>query len=307
LLAVVPVLLSLSGVAHAQTAAPEFVPGIRVHTLPVRIPGAAAPAATIDALNFARASGKTLSYFGGPVVGNIAVEQVLWGTGTYTAQVAGTVTPNVATFYQGILPSTYMDMLSQYPSGAQNIGHGTFLGSKTVTPSAAANGATITDASIQTELVAQIKAGTLPSPTSNSYYAIFFPKGKKISQGGSASCVAGGFCAYHGTFLYNGIYVTYGVHPDMSAGSGCDVGCGSNAVPFNNLTSVASHELAETATDPAVGLATTYASPLAWYNKTYGEIGDICNAQQGTVVAATGVTYTVQTEWSNKASACVTK
>jgi hypothetical protein len=60
----------------------------------------------------------------------------------------------------------------------------------------------------------------------------------------------------------------------------------------------------ETVTDPDVGIATTYASPLAWYNKTYGEIGDICNAQQGSVVGTDGVTYTVQTEWSNSKSAC---
>jgi hypothetical protein len=67
---------------------------------------------------------------------------------------------------------------------------------------------------------------------------------------------------------------------------------------------VSSHELIETVTDPFVGLATTYASPLAWYNKTYGEIGDICNAQQGTITAG-GVTYTVQKEWSNSKNACI--
>jgi len=54
----------------------------------------------------------------------------------------------------------------------------------------------------------------------------------------------------------------------------------------------------------AGSIATTYASPLAWYNKTYGEIGDICNAQQGTVVGTDGVTYTVQKEWSNSKSVC---
>ena len=60
-------------------------------------------------------------------------------------------------------------------------------------------------------------------------------------------------------------------------------------------------------TDPAVGLATTYAPPLAWYNRTYGEIGDICNAQQGTVVGGDGATYVVQKEWSNARKACITQ
>jgi hypothetical protein len=54
-------------------------------------------------------------------------------------------------------------------------------------------------------------------------------------------------------------------------------------------------------------VATTYSSPLAWYNKTYGEIGDICNGQQGTVTGTDGVTYTVQKEWSNSKAACRTQ
>ena len=104
-----------------------------------------------------------------------------------------------------------------------------------------------------------------------------------LGQGGSNSCVAGGFCAYHGTFKRNGQNVFYGVMPHMSSGSGCDSGCGAST-PLNNQTSVASHELIEAVTDPAVGLANVYGPPLAWHNKTYGEIGDICNAQQSSII-----------------------
>ena len=50
--------------------------------------------------------------------------------------------------------------------------------------------------------------------------------------------------------------------------------------------------------------ATVFGPPLAWYNKTYGEIGDICNAQQGTIVL-NAVSYTMQKEWSNQKSACI--
>jgi hypothetical protein len=75
---------------------------------------------------------------------------------------------------------------------------------------------------------------------------------------------------------------------------------------LNNTTSVASHEFAETVTDAAVGLATVYGPPLAWYNATYGEIGDICNGQQTTAVLGDGKSYTVQKLWSNKNNACTT-
>jgi hypothetical protein len=53
-----------------------------------------------------------------------------------------------------------------------------------------------------------------------------------------------------------------------------------------------------------VGIATTFAAPLAWYDMTNGEIGDICNAQQGSYVA-NGTTYTIQLEFSNSANNCV--
>lgn len=73
------------------------------------------------------------------------------------------------------------------------------------------------------------------------------------------------------------------------------------------MDSVASHELIEAVTDPAVGLASTFAAPLAWYDRTNGEIGDICNGQQGTTVGGDGVTYTIQLEFSNAANNCVAR
>jgi len=89
----------------------------------------------------------------------------------------------------------------------------------------------------------------------------------------------------------------------MQAGSGCSSGCGTSTV-FGNYTSVTSHELVEAMTDADVGIATTFAPPLAWYDMTNGEIGDICNGQQGSYTA-NGTTYTIQLEFSNSANNCV--
>lgn len=279
-------------------AHPESVAGQR----------AAAEAAQAVGVISPQVSRKALTYYGGPVVKNIKVIQVLYGSGTYQSFVQGTGASTMAAFYGGVVGSPYFAWLNgDYGSGSgkttQVIGNGAFAGQVTITPAASRNGSTITDAQVQAELAAQISAGHLAAPNANTYYAVFFPKGKKISQGGSSSCVSGGFCAYHGTVVGSSATWTYGVHPDNSAGSGCDSGCGSSTA-FANMSSVASHEMIETVTDPDVGIATTYASPLAWYNKTYGEIGDICNGQQGSVLGTDGVTYTVQTEWSNSKSAC---
>jgi hypothetical protein len=212
--------------------------------------------------------------------------------------------------------SGLISLLTQYNtniSGGTNqvFGFGSFGGLFQIVPSAGNNGSTISDTQIQSELLAQITAGHLPAPTNdaagnpNTLYMIYFPPGKTITQGGSSSCVAGGFCAYHGTTsnTLNSKHVLYGVLPDMQAGSGCATGCGTSTT-FGNYTSVTSHELVEAMTDADVGIATTFAAPLAWYDMNNGEIGDICNAQQGSYVA-NGTTYTVQLEFSNSASNCV--
>ena len=264
-------------------------------------------------------AGAHLNYHGGRVVSSMKVIEVVYGSGSFLPQVTGTATPNMPTFYQGVLNSAYVDWLTEYntttvatPRSNQVIGRGSFVQRITITPAAARNGTTISDANIQAELSAQIGAGTLPAPTAdaagnnNTYYAVFFPHGKTITQGGSNSCQAGGFCAYHSTISNAGGHgeVYYGVHPDMQAGSGCDTGCG-NGTAFANQQSVASHEMVEAITDPEIGLATVIGPPLAWYDMNNGEIGDICNAQQGTVVGGDGVTYTVQKEFSNAAADCI--
>jgi hypothetical protein len=268
------------------------------------------------AVGFAAPAGAHLTYFGGPIISNVQVIQVLYGSGSYNPQVAGTTSPTMGNFFADITSTGLITLMQQYNTNisggtGQVFGNGTFAGLFQIVPSAANNGSTITDTQIQSELLAQINAGHLPGPTNdalgnpNTLYMIYFPPGKTISQGGSNSCQAGGFCAYHGTTssTLNTKHVLYGVLPDMQAGSGCSTGCGTSTV-FGNYTSVTSHELVEAMTDADVGIATTFSAPLAWYDMTNGEIGDICNGQQGSYTA-NGTTYTIQLEFSNSANNCV--
>ena len=296
---------------------PQVLPLVPVFQrgVPWRDPLSIGPA---GAVGNAAPAGAHLSYFGGPVISNAHVVQVLYGSGSYLAQVSSTSTPSVASFFGDLLGtnSGYISLLTQYNttiSGGTNqvIGNGTFDGLFQITPSSGNNGSTIDDTQIQAELLAQINAGHLPAPlldpagNVNTLYMIYFPPGKTITEGGSQSCVAGGFCAYHGTTssTLNGKNLLYGVLPDLQPGSGCATGCGASST-FGNYTSVSSHELTEAITDADVGIATTFAPPLAWYDMTNGEIGDICNGQQGSYTA-NGTTYTMQLEFSNAANNCV--
>ena len=122
----------------------------------------------------------------------------------------------------------------------------------------------------------------VPKPTANTLYFIYLPPGVRVVIGGSSSCQA--FCGYHngigsGTF--------YAVMPYP----GC-TGCTGGLPPFDALTSTSSHELCEAMTDPMPG--------QGWYDDANGEIGDICAWQTKKSGA-----YTVQSEWSNKASVCL--
>jgi hypothetical protein len=115
-----------------------------------------------------------LTYYGGPVVSNPAVESVLWGAGTYLPEVTGSTTPNMDTFFGHVTNSAYTAWLGEYdtttqsgPRSNQVIGAGHFVGRKTITPSAAANGTTVDDTANQKELLDQVDFSTRWTPASS--------------------------------------------------------------------------------------------------------------------------------------------
>jgi hypothetical protein len=262
----------------------------RAHVMPLRssLEQEARPARSLPA-------SARLTYYGGPVLAHVKVVTIFWGAEVRYAS-------RLNAFYAGVTDSAYFDWLSEYDTPTQKIGRGTFGGSYA---DATAPTGSITDAMIQGELKKLIAGGQVPAPDADTYYAVHFAPGVGVtSSDGSSSCVQ--FCAYHGTYATGSAknpYVYYGVVPDQ--GGACAGGCGGDPSAFNNLTSVSSHELVEATTDAAVGVATVTAAPLGWYDLTYGEIGDICNAEQGSIVGGDGETYVVQAEFSNARSACL--
>jgi hypothetical protein len=258
-------------------------------------------------------AGAHLNYYGGKVIPDVAVTQVLYGSGTYTSEVQNTAAPSIASFYGAVTNTSYFDWLSEYntvgvtptgggPSSNQTIGRGSFASQVQITP-AGGTRSTVDDTQIQAELHNQIAAGHLAMPTQNTLYAVYFPANVTITQGGSSSGVQ--FCAYHGTVAASGSVPEfyYSVLPDFTTG-GMTSGCGGGT-RFQNETSVSSHEMIEAVTDAEVGIGTTVSRPLAWYDPTNGEIGDICNAQQQAITGSDGRSYTVQKEFSNRQNNCV--
>jgi hypothetical protein len=242
----------------------------------------------------AAAFGAHLTYFGGPVLSHVEVVPLFWSADTPFQS-------ELATFYSEITNSTYFDLLTEYdtPTAPSTpIRRGSAL--RGVVDASPPAGSALSDTDIETELARLIDAALVPQNSPNRLYMIHFPPGVSINLNGDESCVV--FCAYHNTFVHAGANVYYGVVPDQ--GGACAGGCGNAPQQFDNETSVSSHELVESVTDPAVGLATQTAAPLAWYDPVNGEIGDICNAEETTVTGATRA-WTVQMQWSNLAGACV--
>src|SRR6185437_1491052 len=107
-------LVLLSALSALAQAAPQqstaTVPARqRLHIVPVVDPNAAAVAPAAPA-------GAHLSYFGGPIISNVHVVQVLYGSGSYNAQVAGTTSPTMGQFYGDLTGSNsgYVSLLTQY-------------------------------------------------------------------------------------------------------------------------------------------------------------------------------------------------
>ncbi len=236
-----------------------------------------------------------LVYYGGPVLSHPRVVAVLWGA------VDPAVGDHLGAFYAALLASPHFTWLSEYNTPTQTISKGSFGGVVHLMPKNAHK--TLTDAQVEKELAAQIAAGKLPRPDADTVFMVHFPPGVLISSDGARSCQSGGFCGYHSAVKIRGQRLAYSVLPDMGPGSGCDTGCGPGSA-LDRVTMVSSHELAEVATDPEVGLAKALAAPLAWYNEAGGEIADLCEGQTARVKMGSA-TWTVQKLWSNAAKACI--
>jgi len=297
-----------------------------IHIVPFGPP--AQPSKTRPAAQPTSSNQGQVQYWGGPVISNVNVVEVLWGSFVDAPSTTG-----LDQFFTDITSSNYFSLLAEYgtvglngngagspPGSNQTIGPGVFGGKFTIAPSVCPGSATntacsITDTQIQTELTNQVNARNLPQPMQdsqgnfNTLYMIYFPPGVRIVLApGVNSCQIGGFCAYHSNVV-NGTKLPYGVYPDFGPTSGCSLaarGCGSGPTSHDNLTSASSHELSEAVTDVDVGTATDFAPPLAWADQISGEeIGDFCNRIRAQVTI-NGNTHTVQTEMSNMQNgACV--
>ena len=236
------------------------------------------PLATPELLTRA-APAAQLVYNNGPLISQVEVFTIFWGTG-WQQPAQNPLVGQINAFFDFILTSPLIDQLAEYSVPKYPIGHGKRIGTLTLTsPDVKAK---VDDSAIQKMIGEQIAAGAFPKSNSNLLYFVFLPSGVVVTQGGSASCKV--FCGYHDA-IASQIFYAVMPFPDCS-------GCSANLSSFDALTVTSSHELCEALTDPIPG--------QGWYDNQNGEIGDICPWQTKKIGQ-----YMVQKEWSNKAGRCL--
>ena len=175
-------------------------------------------------VGFAAPAGAHLTYHNGPIISNVQVVQVLYGSGSYNSQIAGSTSPTMGNFFADITSTGLISLLQQYNTNisggtGQVFGNGTFAGLFQIVPAAATTDPLSRTRRSSPNFWPRSMRDTcgacslMPLGNPNTLYMIYFPPGKTISQGGSNSCQAGGFCAYHGTTssTLNSKHVLYGV------------------------------------------------------------------------------------------------
>lgn len=220
----------------------------------------------------------TVHFYGGNLLTSVEAQPVYLGS-SWSADT--TARPATDAFLKDVTKSTYMDAMTQAGYG---IGRGTSAAG-IVDPVSIANNSTISDASIQSRLSADISSGLLPAPDANRLYVVYVQPNVAVNLGFGQGTTQQGILGYHGAFAGpGGATVRYAV----IAYPGGTVGNSSMGVaPIDQLTAVTSHELAEAVTDPDVNYNT-----LGWYDPRYGEIGDITENNPNALVRLDG--YLVQ-------------
>jgi hypothetical protein len=226
-----------------------------------------------------------VTHHGGPVLTAVEVVTIFWGA-AWGQSPQTTLAQDLNTFFDWILQSSLMDAMAEYSTAGNTIGHGSRIGTATVTASEPGTaqpggGRIVSDAEIQTAIQGWIADGTVAATTANTLYFIYLPPNVVSTRGSDQSCAQ--YCGYHG---HIGGTVFYAVEPYVTC-SGCSLG-----PILDTQTKVSSHELFEAITDPAYN---------GWYDdSTTDEIGDICNSDMRTLGG-----YRVQAEWSQDQNACV--
>ncbi len=208
----------------------------------------------------------TVTYHGGAILPHPEVQAVFYGSAWAANATDAAQAATLNAYENYIVQSPYVDALTRVGYG---VGRGTATAG-VVDNTALADGTTVSDRTLRAKIQTDITRGLLAAPDANRLYVLYVQPNVIISMGGGNS--VNSFLGYHGAFAGrdaagHAVDIRYAVIA-YPGGTVHNAGMGTSAL--DQLTSVASHEMAEAFTDPDVN----YKS-LGWYDDNLGEIGDI--------------------------------
>ncbi len=216
---------------------------------------------------------------GGPVLANARVQLVFWGNAWSSVPAPSPSATQISNAVGTIVASPYLSAASQY---RKTIGQASLRGVTMATGTNPPN--PFSDQNVVDMLRGLLDAGTLPNPlTETVLYMVVVPNG--VNNTGS------GFIGEHSFFNYNAhigfVTLPVPVHFAWVTNNGS----------LDGVTTILSHELVESVTDPEGSAVTGNAGVCN--QGGWCEVGDVCN----TAGRVNGVM--VQSYWSDLDGACI--
>jgi hypothetical protein len=210
----------------------------------------------------------TVNYYGGNVLPHVEAQGLYYGSGWLNNATTG----QFEGYLQYLVNSPYMDMLTQAGYG---VGRGSWS-QGIIDPVNLPSGSDLLDSTIRSTIQSEINGGFLQNPDPNRLYVVFVQANvvvtNDINGGSSSRFEPHGFVGYHGAFAgsdRSGFSASIRYAVVVTPGGNYN-GVSSTLPTFDQMTSIASHEIAEAATDPDVNYARN-----GWADPQLGEIGDI--------------------------------
>jgi hypothetical protein len=217
----------------------------------------------------------TVTTAGGALLPHVEAQAMFYGSDWATRAYYGQAI-QLSGFLGNIVNSSYMDMLTKagYGVGRGTASPGDVYGVNVDKTQY------LTDAQIQKALLSEIAGGHLQGRDANRLYFVFVEDNVAVMRTNGSTSVKD-FMGYHsviyGTAASLNIHyavVTYaGGNVPLPSGTSSNIDWGLRSA-FDDMTEVASHELAESVTDPDPGQGWADRNVIA-----EGEIGDLANGQ----------------------------
>jgi hypothetical protein len=214
-------------------------------------------------------------YHGGPLTLGTAHVYYIW-YGNWVGNSATTILPDLAASIGG---SPYYGINTTYYNG-QNVRVSNSVAYMGSASDNYTRGASLSDADIQSVVVAAIAAGKLPTDSNGTYFVLT----SADVNASSGFCTQ--YCGWHTHASVNGVDLKYAFvgNPDRCPSACAEQTTGPNGnAGADGMASIIAHELEESVTDPALN---------AWYNRRGQENADLCAWTFGALsTAANGAKY----------------